>query len=438
MDRHYTFGRGRSWQPGIAQWGFEAMTSRRAALGFLGAGSAALALGSRGIRAAAMSPPARPMAGTLDLSQVDIIDTHMHPVRPMLISQSYGAQMEQFAALEVPPGDYPGKAALIAHSKEGGRELVMEAPRRTGYFNYIARTYGVPATIDGFDSVTRQHIGSEQEFTRYVTTIFDREKIATVVLQAAEPAPSPPATLIPANRYVWTTVASELTRLSFLKEKGLTALPDVLAAIDKIMETAVERGARGFKNVSAYYRPLALSKPSAAEAEAALKVILASTPIGTGVNDQPLFADAATGAALMTYEDFLFRHIYVKAGQLERPIIIHTAVALHPSLRIDYNDPRPLYAVFTDPDIQKARTDFVLIHAGYPTTDVIAAFLSQFPNVYSDVSFYSKYPGRCWRFIAACWPSGRPTRSCMAAMPTRCRRKSATAPGTVAPCSRRC
>ncbi len=84
-------------------------------------------------------------------------------------------------------GDYPGKNELLEHAKEGGRELVMEAPRRTGYFNYIARTYGVPATMEGFDSVTSRHIGSDPEFTRYVTTIFDREKIATVVLQAAEP-----------------------------------------------------------------------------------------------------------------------------------------------------------------------------------------------------------------------------------------------------------
>jgi predicted TIM-barrel fold metal-dependent hydrolase len=109
-------------------------------------------------------------------------------------------------------------------------------------------------------------------------------------------------------------------------------------------------------------------------------------------------------------EDFLFRHIYVKAGRLERPIIIHSAVALHPALRIDFNDPRPLYAVFTDPDIQQARTRFVLIHAGYPTPDVVAAFISQFPNVYTDVSFYSKYPGallEVYRSLLALGPSNK-------------------------------
>ncbi len=42
-------------------------------------------------------------------------------------------------------------------------------------------------------------------------------------------------------------MASELTRISWVKGHGLTELTDVLAAIDKTMETAVERGARGFQ-----------------------------------------------------------------------------------------------------------------------------------------------------------------------------------------------
>jgi predicted TIM-barrel fold metal-dependent hydrolase len=384
--------------------------SRRMALALLGTAPVAFALAPRWGHAAPRAAQTRLMAGSLDLSELPIVDSHMHPIRPMLISESYAGQMAEFAGLEVPAGDYPGKKELLQHAQDGGRELVMEAPRRTGYFNYISRTYGVPATMAGFDSVTAAHIGSDADFTRYVTSIFDREKVTTVVLQAAEPAPAPPATLIPSNRYVWTTVVSEMTRPAWAKSQGLTALNDITAAIDKVMETAVERGARGFKNMAAYYRPLALSKPTAAEAESALRLLSAATPVATGARGQPIFGDATTSAALTTYEDFLFRHIYVKAGQLERPIIIHTAVALHPSLRMDFNDPRPLYAIFTDPDMQRARTDFILIHSGYPTTDVVAAFISQFPNVYTDVSFYSKYPGallEIYRSLLALGPSNK-------------------------------
>jgi len=392
--------------------------SRRAALAALGSVPVAAALSVQPVwGASAQRTGHRLLAGNLDLSEVEIVDSHMHPLQRKLISQSYAGQSAEFARLAVPAGDYPGKSELSAHALEGGKELVMEAPRRTGYFNYIARTYGVPPTLEGFDSVTSQHIGSDAQFSSYIASIFDRERISTVVLQAAEPAPAPPATSIPANRYVWTTVVSELTRLRWATSQGINTLTDLLAKIDTTLEAAVAGGARGFKNMAAYYRPLALSKPSTPEAEAALRRLLENAPpaadpkVPIAPNDpNPVFADAATTAALTTLEDFLFRHIYVKAGQLERPIIIHSAVALHPALRIDFNDPRPLYAVFTDPDIQRARTQFVIIHAGYPTPDVIAAFISQFPNVYTDVSFYSKYPGallEVYRSLLALGPANK-------------------------------
>jgi hypothetical protein len=391
--------------------------SRRAALAAMGALPIAAAVSVPPVWGLSAQRTGRPLAGTLDLSEVQIVDSHMHPLQRKLISQAYTGQIAEFARLAVPPGDYPGKSELSAHALEGARELVMEAPRRTGYFNYISRTYGVAPTLEGFDSVTSQHIGSDLEFSRYITSILDRERVATVVLQAAEPAPVPPATLIPANRYVWTTVVSELTRLRWVMSQGLSTLDDVLAKIDQTMEAAVQRGARGFKNMAAYYRPLGLSKPSVAQAQGALRRLLDNPPpavdskLPIAPNDpNPVFADAAVTAALTTLEDFLFRHIYVKAGQLERPIIIHSAVALHPALRIDFNDPRPLYAVFTDPDIQRARTQFVLIHAGYPAPDVVAAFISQFPNVYTDVSFYSKYPGallEVYRSLLALGPANK-------------------------------
>ena len=393
------------------------MFSRRVAVTALGAIPVAASVSAAAVAATPTAARTnRHMAGNLDLAGLAVVDSHMHPIGRKLISQAYSGLMADFVKTLVPPGEYPGKPELLVHVRAGVNDLVMAAPRRTGYFNYIARNYGVPPTIEGFDSIVSRHIGSDAEFQSYVKAVLDRERIATVVLQAAEPAPSPPATLIPPDRYVWTTVVSEMTRLRWITAQGLTSLADIVAAIDQIMESAVERGARGFKNLSAYYRTLGLTRPTASEAEAALKRVLkvapqvdpAATP---GPMDQnPAFADQADSAALTTLEDFLFRHIYVKAGQLGRPIIIHSAVALHPGLRADYNDPRPLYNIFTDPEMQRAGTLFVIIHAGYPSTELVAAFISQFPNVYTDVSFYSKYPGtllQVYRDLLALGPSDR-------------------------------
>ncbi|HEX4675945.1 MAG TPA: amidohydrolase family protein [Steroidobacteraceae bacterium] len=391
------------------------MVSRRLALTALGTVPVAASLAiPMGATAATVERAHRHMAGNLDLDQLPVVDSHMHPIGRKLISQAYAGLMGDFVKVLVPPGEYAGKSDLLAHARAGVNDLVMSAPRRTAYFNYIARTYGVAPTIEGFDSVVSKHIASDAEFQSYVKTVFDRERIATVVLQAAEPAPTPPATLIPPDRYVWTTVISEMTRLRWIKAQGLTSLTDAVAAIDRILESAVERGARGFKNMSAYYRTLGLTRPSQPEAEAALHRVLKAAPSADSpeppgpMDPNPTFADPADNAALTTLEDYLFRHIYIKAGRLRRPIIIHSAVALHPALRADYNDPHPLYAIFIDPEIQRAETRFVIIHAGYPNTELIAAFISQFPNVYTDVSFYSKYPGtllQVYRDLLALGPS---------------------------------
>jgi predicted TIM-barrel fold metal-dependent hydrolase len=85
--------------------------------------------------------------------------------------------------------------------------------------------------------------------------------------------------------------------------------------------------------------------------------------------------------------------MYIRAGELDMRVVIHTAVALHPALRFDWNDIRGLYPTFQDDDIKRAETKFVLIHTGYPHHHHVAAFISQFPNVYTDVSFYAKFPG---------------------------------------------
>ncbi len=49
--------------------------------------------------------------------------------------------------------------------------------------------------------------------------------------------------------------------------------------------------------------------------------------------------------------------------------------------------------VFLDDEVKRVETQFLLIHTGYPYHHFVAAMLSQFPNVYTDLSFYSKFPG---------------------------------------------
>jgi predicted TIM-barrel fold metal-dependent hydrolase len=85
--------------------------------------------------------------------------------------------------------------------------------------------------------------------------------------------------------------------------------------------------------------------------------------------------------------------MFVKAGSLDRPIVIHTAVALHPALRPQLNDPRGMSSILADADVVRAGTRFLFIHTGYPSHDAMAAMASQFPSVSVDLSFFSHFPG---------------------------------------------
>lgn len=384
-----------------------ARLSKRQLLGALAAG--ATALGARPVFAAeSIEAPLKAMAGDLDLKTVPVIDTHMHPVRRSLISQQYVGQRDDFTAAVLPEGDFEGKPAVRERLLKGYADMVMGVSRRTGYFDYIARVHGVPPTVEGFDSVLRRHNGDDATFTRYVQSVMDRENVAMLVIQSPHTTPEAPSFLVPPGRTAWTYAISQMTDAEWARSHTLTSLADVTAAIDKEMETAAANGCRGFKNYSAYYRSYALDRVSAADAETALKALLAVRPDGLLSQGGPRYDDPKLAAAAKRYQDYLFKHIYRKAGALERPIVIHSAAILHPALRADFNDPMALYGVFTDPDIVRAGTVFLLIHSGFPSHHVVAAYISQFPNVYVDTSHVSKYPGvleEVYRALLASGPS---------------------------------
>jgi predicted TIM-barrel fold metal-dependent hydrolase len=328
----------------------------------------------------------------IDLAQIEIIDAHMHVLRRATLSEAYSRQAETFTKQVMPPVEDAQSAALHSRIAAGFTESVHWAPRKIGYINYVARVYGVPATIAGFDSVVAKHLGSDADYTRYTRSVLDREKIASVVLESTEREPITPTALIPENRWVWTFPIVPIVRPAWAKEKGASTFTDLLAAIDTTLETAVNNGCVGFKTFAAKYRTLGLTRVSRADAERAFDLVRSGVQVGIGEQKLPIYADEAVNVALRTCEDFLYRHIFTKAGALDRPVIIHSAVALSPYLRVDYNDPQELYELFREEAIQRAGTRFLIVHAGYPSHHVLAVLASQFPNVYVDTSFFSKYP----------------------------------------------
>ena len=167
------------------------------------------------------------------------VSTTIHPPQRMTLKQSYDMWNDSFVDAMVPDYEFAGKKELRAKLTTEFVDQIWDLPRQTGYNNYMARTYGVPPTLEGFDSVVSKHIKSDTDFTAYVKSILDRENISTVVLQSAEADPILPPSFIPRNRFVWTYPIVPLVHPAWAQKKSATTLQDVLDQIDKTMETAV-------------------------------------------------------------------------------------------------------------------------------------------------------------------------------------------------------
>ena len=159
-----------------------------------------------------------------------------------------------------------------------------------------------------------------------------------------------------------------------LRDAGLSQLPDSLAGyLGKVVDPTLARhkssGAVALKFTVAYMRTLDFGNPS--EAEAA-RVYAHSVKGGV--------PPAADYKAL---QDFIFRHIALKAGELGLPIHIHTGAGASGYFNQSGGNPFLLEPVLNDPKLRK--TKFVLVHGGSPLAQQTRMLLYK-PNVYADFS----------------------------------------------------
>ncbi len=345
-----------------------------------------------GSRAQVQSSSGSYTVGSVNLSDMEIIDVHVHQHDRMTLTEYQDRWNGSFVDALTPVYDYPGKDALRARLAVTFKKQIELMPRQTGIQNYCARVYGVEPSIEGVNSVQTRHKGGD--YTAYIRAIMDREKITGILLQSRGKEPVRPKALVPNDRFRWSYSIGDLIEPGWAKGKGAQQIGDVTEAIDGVLETCKSNGCAGLKIPIAYYRPLSVEKVEKAQAEQDLRALFTNEPTAyVPGRTVPLYKDPELARALRSYQDFLLKHIYVKAGELGLVIIIHSAVALHPALRFDWNSPLGLYHVFQDDDIKRVETKFVIIHSGYPYHHHVAALLSEFPNVYTDVSFYCNFPG---------------------------------------------
>ena len=161
----------------------------------------------------------------------------------------------------------------------------------------------------------------------------------------------------------------------FLAELKITKLPSTFdlylkTVVTPSLENQKNKGSVAVKFVAAYYRSLNFAEVSKTEATAIY------TKYAKGGKEP-------TPAEYKKFQDYVFRYIVSEAGRLGLVIHIHTGGGCGHFFKLHTSNPILLESVINNPAFRK--TNFVLIHGGYPFTSE-TAFLLEKPNVYADFS----------------------------------------------------
>jgi predicted TIM-barrel fold metal-dependent hydrolase len=156
----------------------------------------------------------------------------------------------------------------------------------------------------------------------------------------------------------------------YYKESGVAARP---ASLDEYLARVVlatigrhkQGGALGEKFEMAYLRPLEIGNASREEAEAAWR------------------DGGRAAASYRKLQDFIFRAIAAECGRLGMAVHFHTGWGAGGYFDFQGANPLQLEGLFDDPSLRK--TNFVMVHGGWPFTREAGALLAK-PNAYLDFS----------------------------------------------------
>jgi uncharacterized protein len=333
-----------------------------------------------GIQTAAQTTVDRELAAAI--SKIRAIDNHAHPLRYVPTGEKPD---DEFDAL---PLDAIGPIPLPVRLNPGNAEFIKAWRELYGYKH-----------DDMDDAHTRELLQTKQSVAReqgekFPTWALDQLGIETMFANrvAMGQGLTPPrfrwvsfvdALIFPLSNEAVEKSSPEyrafypyeerlLTR--YLASAGLKVLPPTLdmylaKVVTPTLELQKREGALAVKFEAAYLRKLDFDEPDGAAA----RRIYARYVRG----GEPSAAD------YKTLQDFLFRYIAREAGRLGLAVHIHAIDGAGAYYRLSGSNPLLLESVFNDPSLRK--TNFVIIHGGYPFTKETAALMSK-PNVYADFS----------------------------------------------------
>lgn len=267
-------------------------------------------------------------------------------------------------------------------------------PNWTSIRHYLAKSYGLSsADADSLEQFLNRSIRSIG-VTEHAARTFARERISWVLVDHSMETIGPNSKMkeFPEGKKKWTHPITHLLLPKWAEESSAETAGDAAAAVVADLRIAKKNGCSGFKSHQAYFRDLALADVSEDEATEALRLLKKNPP--KCFHRFPVLtpnyeSGSVEAEALRKYQDFILKTIFCEAGRMRVPMLIHIAATLTPSLKTWNNDPAKLYTVLDNDDVRRTGTTFFLLHTGFPEHHKITSLISQYPNVYVDLSWIS-------------------------------------------------
>lgn len=291
-----------------------------------------------------------------EISKIKAIDNHAHPVLPATGDTGYDAlPVEHMEPYTEPVRMRAGSSAIA----QAPRQLFAARPKNDAYPAWVLDQLGIATML-----ANRIALGPGLAPPRFLWVPFEDALLFPLDNTHLASANS--------DRKAFFADEDQLLK-QYLKECGYTAAPASLADyLQKVVDATLDRQKRGgavaIKFEAAYLRSLDFDDVPRAEAEAVYRS-------GRG--------GAVPDADYKKLQDYIFRHIAAESGRLGMAVHLHVAWGAGGYFNITGTNPLQLESVFNDPRLH--RTNFVLLHGGWPFTREITALLTK-PNVYADFS----------------------------------------------------
>ena len=283
-----------------------------------------------------------------EIAQIKAIDHHAHPVRPTAAGEAPDTDYDALPVESLAPQSDPirmrADSAVIV---EAHRLLSGKKPDPVALLDQL-----------GIESMfaNRVTMGPGLPSPRFLWVPFDDALMY----------PLSNASLIHnSDRQAFFEDEERLLK-RYYADLHLAARPATLDGyLLQVVRPTLERQKAGaavaIKFEMAYLRAFDIGNPSRADAEQAWR-------------------SGSSGKAL---QDYVFRFIATEAGRLGMPVHFHTGAGSGGYFDVAGANPMLLEPLFDDPALKK--TNFVLVHGGWPFSKQVTALLTK-PNVYVDFS----------------------------------------------------